>query len=186
MATNWYLKELLSTPVIVRGKSVTFEPLPGNRGLLALDSHNESERQLAEDLNRLADEQVGGVVKISQAEYEDKKKAVLLTPSDKKPEMLRVNPQTPFPLTKSATAALAEGANIASQPAPSGPTTPTAFPGPSGQDSAPDPSAPPAPPVPPSDNGFRPPVRRGRPPKSATAAAAQAPAATPDAQVPQQ
>lgn len=70
---SFWKKELLSNAVIVNGAPVPWEPLSGNSGLLVLDA--EKDAQLIEGLEALRAKGKGGVVKISEEQYEAEKKS---------------------------------------------------------------------------------------------------------------
>jgi hypothetical protein len=75
----FFLKVILSNAFIVGGKPVPFEPIPGNEGVIALDPKENND--LITALSNAAANQKGGVVRISEAEYTQKKTAAALKPS---------------------------------------------------------------------------------------------------------
>jgi len=162
MKTYWF-KEIASNPVIVNGAPVQFQHVPGNRGLLELDAAQDD--LLVVKLTEMAKNQIGGVVKLSEKEYAEKKSSVIATPSARPREMLRVvNPSpNPFPQgsSPSTAATVAPPANPAEAPAGSAPAAPAA--------PAADPAAPAA--------TFRPAVRRVTRSAAKELAVTEAPAA---------
>lgn len=78
MPIAYFYKELVSSPVVVAGKPVHWEQLDGNRGVIAVNV--EADKALAEGLQKLANDHRGGVVVITEAVYQDKKKALPFNP----------------------------------------------------------------------------------------------------------
>lgn len=71
MSKSYFYKELLSNGAIVGGRVVPFEPLSGNRGVIVVDS--DTQVDLLTGLELFANEHRGGIVKISEEEYTQKK-----------------------------------------------------------------------------------------------------------------
>jgi hypothetical protein len=99
MAAFFY-KEIVSNKFLVKGAPVPFEVLDGNRGVIRLEENEENAPLIAE-LNKAAGR--FGVVKISEAEYAEKKTEYPLTQSKRSSplnEKLRVvqtrQPTNPF------------------------------------------------------------------------------------------
>lgn len=93
----FFYKEIFSNVYIVNGKKVDFEQLDGNQGVLVLEVGRDSD--LISALNDAARRQIGGIVKISEAEYAQKKTDHPSAPFDPRSgkDMLRVmQPVTPF------------------------------------------------------------------------------------------
>lgn len=86
-AKRYYYKELYSNTWYIGGKPVEFEQLDGNRGVLALDASNP----LVAGLDAAAQEQVGGIVKISEEEFFSKKNHYPF--KSKSQEVLQVAPR---------------------------------------------------------------------------------------------
>lgn len=130
MAKSYFFKEIASNPVIVNGAPVQFQHIAGNRGLLELESGKDDE--LIAGLTKLANDQVGGIVKLNEAQFAEKKTQAVSTILPKPKEMLRVLKPTlnPFPQevrnTEGNVAPPADGSQIAPPPAPGIPLTATA------------------------------------------------------------
>lgn len=93
-AKRYFFKELYSNSWFIGGKAVEFEQIDQNRGVLALDATDP----LVSGLDQAAHDQVGGIVKISQEEYEKKR---LLHPfKQKDPDRLQVAPRADQPRGK--------------------------------------------------------------------------------------
>ena len=75
----FFLKVILSNAFIVGGKPVPFEAIPGNEGVIALDMKESND--LITALSNAAANQKGGVVRISEEEYTQKKTAAGLKQS---------------------------------------------------------------------------------------------------------
>jgi hypothetical protein len=75
----FFLKVILSNAFIVGGKPVPFEAIPGNEGVIALDPKESND--LITALSNAAANQKGGVVRISEEEYTQKKTAAGLKQS---------------------------------------------------------------------------------------------------------
>ena len=124
MAKLFYLKEILSNPILVKGTTLQFENIGANRGVIALDSENTSDLPFIEALNGFAKRGVGGVIRISEADYTQKKMSPSPMPSVRPKEMLRARPTTPFDKPPQPPAPQPEGAapvvpeQPASQPQP--------------------------------------------------------------------
>lgn len=124
---NHFAKEVLSNRYLVNGAPVPFEPLAGNRGVIALDDANPQQAPLISALNDAAAQGRGGIVKISQADYEKKKlenSATLLTPSRRKSPLdapLRIMP-TQAPRVQNARPAAVPAVVNPTPPAPAQPT----------------------------------------------------------------
>ncbi|HUD74005.1 MAG TPA: hypothetical protein VMQ76_02960, partial [Terracidiphilus sp.] len=163
-------KEIFGNSYLVKGAAVPFEPLPGNHGVIALESPKDDE--LIAALNKASDDQVGGIYRLTEESYNSKKNAAALTPlSPPKREMLRAMPKGPFerkletaqpadgalPLTDAALrkANLVEAARLAGAPAPAAPLTEA--PAEPTVDAI---AAAAAAPPPVADEGFRPATRR--------------------------
>jgi len=123
MPKVYYYKELNSVPYFVAGAPVQFEPLPGNRGVLSLDSPQHE--TLITALNSAAEKHIGGIVRISEAQYTEKKTLAASTPSlpRRAKEMLRPMPKAPFQ-RKQDMAAAAEPAKPVPAPTPQTVTAP--------------------------------------------------------------
>lgn len=96
MAKVYFFKEIASNAYLVSGAPVQFEPLPGNRGSIALESPKDD--TLIAALKDAATREVGGISSISESEYTEKKTlaaSMPLTPPRHK-EMLRPMPKGPF------------------------------------------------------------------------------------------
>ena len=85
----YFLKEILSNPVIIKGARVGFENVGGNQGVIVLDSATDSDKEFIAGLNDFAGRGVGGVVKINEVQYTQKKSSSELKPSARPKEMLR-------------------------------------------------------------------------------------------------
>jgi hypothetical protein len=121
--TYWY-KEILSSPVIVNGRAVQWEPLDGNRGVLVVET--ATHQALADGLKALAAARKGGVVEITEEQMVDKKKALPYNPlklsAAKQRNMLRAVPGSSDPFRAQASAAVVEPLNqIRPQNAPAPP-----------------------------------------------------------------
>jgi hypothetical protein len=123
---NYYKKELFASYFYVKGKAVPFEPLDGNSGVGKFDPATDSEIVAA--LDKAAAGHKGGVVKITEAEYEALKKNKPLNPSAGRRKVERLKPwranQNPFAQAKPR-AAVAEAAK-GDKPAPQTPKFPRA------------------------------------------------------------
>ena len=110
MPKQFYLKEILNNPFIGAGRTIEWQHLPGNRGLLETEDET-----LIRILDEAAQKQIGGIVKLTEAQFAEKKSLAQSTPFPSRPkEMLRqISARGPFPQTKSATAALQEAAAAA-------------------------------------------------------------------------
>lgn len=104
MPRSLYRKELVGNPVLINGTRVPFQPLAGNRGVLALDDAKPEDTKLIEALNDLAARRKYGVVKITEEEFDSlSKKAQSFQPFTKrKLEKLKVmqpllKPKQPSP-----------------------------------------------------------------------------------------
>lgn len=101
MANKYFRKELFSSVFIVAGAPVPFEQLDGNRGVIKLDE--EKDASLIAALNEAADRRRGGIVKITEQEYTEKKSLHPLKASVQPSQKLRVVPpvvqpkRTPVP-----------------------------------------------------------------------------------------
>lgn len=93
----YFLKEILSNPINIKGTNVAFENIGGNRGVVALDPANGQESQFITELNQFASQGVGGVSRITEAQYIEKKNQPAPTPSGRQKEMLRLRPTGPRP-----------------------------------------------------------------------------------------
>lgn len=71
MELQYFQKELVSNPFMVAGKTVQFEVLGGNRGVIALNP--ETDGPLVDALNKAAAKRRGGVIKITSEQYLQKK-----------------------------------------------------------------------------------------------------------------
>lgn len=154
----FFFKAILSNALIVGGKPVPFEAIPGNEGVIALDPKDNSE--LITALSNAAANQKGGVMRISEEEYTQKKTAAALKRSaPRSGDALRPmrNALSPFNMPTTA----AKGA----QPV-SGQTTAAAAAPEAAATKAPQPAAPavesaaPAPAAAPAEVAFRPATRR--------------------------
>lgn len=76
MSTLYFKKEIPATPLILDGKPVPFSPICSDYGLITL----EAEEPIAQKLTDLSGRR--GVVRITQAEYEELKKNPPLNKSD--------------------------------------------------------------------------------------------------------
>jgi len=108
----FFYKEIVSNKFLVKGKPVPFEVLDGNRGVIALEE-NEQNAETIKTLNESAGR--FGIVKISEAEYTEKKTAHPFNPSGRQSplsERLRVvstrPPTNPFGRQVGAAAAEAQ------------------------------------------------------------------------------
>lgn len=115
----YFQKEILGNAFIVQGKPVPFEPLDGNRGVIALNPATDA--TTIEALNKSAGRM--GIIKISAQEYEDLKKNHPFNPSQ--PQYHRGNmPLRVFPTRQPKgfghEAAGVAGANVSTQ-APAAP-----------------------------------------------------------------
>lgn len=120
--TFWY-KELVSNPFIVRGAAVPFEPLDGNRGVLAVDDAKNP--TLVAELSAAAQKGRGGIVKLSQDKFEEVKKKHPLRPFGKKrPDMLQLMRSTAAPIFKPK---LADAKEVAVAAKPLAPPTGALF-----------------------------------------------------------
>jgi hypothetical protein len=160
MAKTCFFKEIASNQFYVGGAPVQFESLPGNRGIIALESPKDD--VIIAALSKAASEHVQGVSMISEDQMAEKKSLAnsIPLPPPRAKEMLRPMPKGPFerkaptaapasqvsrdalPLTNSA---LREAAGISAPPPP-----PAAAPVPQMAESSP---------VTPEE-GFRPATRR--------------------------
>lgn len=73
-ARVFFRKELPQIPIIAGGSAVGWEVLDGQRGRAWFDPTNEQQAKVISDLRALARARVGGVVEISEQEYENLKK----------------------------------------------------------------------------------------------------------------
>ena len=125
MATKYFKKENIRTEVRDGlNKIISFIPVFGGDGVLALDEENDNAAISA--LESLVDRRVGGVAKISSEIYESLKKNEALTPSPR-PSMfngVRVSPSpTSFAPRVAATPVAATEAKITVMPEPPPPAT---------------------------------------------------------------
>jgi hypothetical protein len=98
MAKKYYSKELASTPFLVNGIKVNFEIYADDTGGIALDDSIPANEPLINALDYAASKQIGGVVSIDEAGYEELKKKVSLRKSVKpQKELLRVLNPLPKP-----------------------------------------------------------------------------------------
>lgn len=70
-----YYKEIRSNPFIVHGTPVPFEDIGNNCGIIALDDSNPNDVPFIAALDEAAQGQRGGIVKVSEADYFQKKTA---------------------------------------------------------------------------------------------------------------
>jgi len=114
----YFVKASISNPVLVRGASVPFEPVGGNWGVLALDTSLETNKPVLDALNEFVKRGVGGVGRISAAEYAQKKSQPILKPFGPRNAPLRSRPLGPSPRKPPAPAVTAAAAvPVAEQPA---------------------------------------------------------------------
>ena len=85
----FFLKEILSNPIIIQGTTINWENIGGNRGVLVLDPSNPADAKFIPDLSKYSAKGVGGVVQLTEAEYTEKKSHPISTPSSRPKEMLR-------------------------------------------------------------------------------------------------
>jgi len=101
-----FLKEILSNPIVIKGRTVPFENVGANRGVVALDPANPADGDLIAGLNDFASRGVGGVAKLTEAEYTEKKSHPVSTPSVRPRELLRARhpgpPQRQVPVPAEA------------------------------------------------------------------------------------
>ena len=129
----FFLKVILSNAFIVGGKPVPFETIPGNEGVIALDPKNDSD--LITSLSNAAANQKGGILRISEEEYTQKKTAAALRPSaPRSRDALRPmrNALSPFntPTTAAKDAQPVNVPEVKAQPAAPDPTGGEAVPTP--------------------------------------------------------
>jgi hypothetical protein len=72
MATHFVYKEILSNKYLCQGKAVAFEPLDGNAGVAVFQDGRDDE--LLACLRHAASVHQGGIVIITEAQYEELKK----------------------------------------------------------------------------------------------------------------
>jgi len=104
-AKIYFRKEIFSNAFYVRGKAAPFEDIGNNQGLLVLDYSADAD--LIAALSQAAEAHRGGIVKISEAEYAEKKsRASLIPPRKRLPqhETLKVAPSPFSPRLQSAKA----------------------------------------------------------------------------------
>lgn len=120
MPTRYFSKAILSMAAIVDGRAVDFEQLPGNNGVLALETGKDD--TLIAALDRMAAEQVGGIERLTKEQYDEKKNLAqsMQFAQRKGAPQLRVMPTNSSRLTRSAMAAAANLADSA--PANEAPT----------------------------------------------------------------
>lgn len=109
--SQYFYKEIVSNRFLVKGAPVPFEVLDGNRGVIALEE-NEQNAPIIAELNKAAGRY--GIVKISEAQYQEKKTEHPLmqskrsSPLDAKLRVVQTRPPTnPF-ARRDADAAAAE------------------------------------------------------------------------------
>lgn len=97
MAQRYYLKELVSRPVLDRnGKQIPFEEYGGDYGGITLNT--ELSPELIEDLDKMCADHVGGVVRSSEDEQRVKKSLPKhQPPPDGRSEIRVFNPPKPNP-----------------------------------------------------------------------------------------
>jgi hypothetical protein len=93
-ALVYFLKEILSNPVNIQGRNVPFENVGANRGVIALDPSKIPDKDYIAGLTDWANQGIGGVTKISAADYAQKKSQPVLKPSARPRDMLRARHPT--------------------------------------------------------------------------------------------
>jgi hypothetical protein len=131
----YYFKEIYGSKYIVNGKAVDFEQLEGDQGVLMLEVGRDNE--LIHALNDAANRHIGGIVRINEAQYAEKKTQFGSVTSERRlppgQEMLRVmQPVTPFGPRDPVPAAAAKP-HVPNPPTPFAPTPRTATPPPATQ-----------------------------------------------------
>ena len=91
----FFLKEIVSNQIIIKGRKVAFENIGSNRGVLELNESKSDDKEFIAGLNDLANRRVGGVVKLFAAEYAQKKSQPILNPSVRPRDMLRARRPLP-------------------------------------------------------------------------------------------
>ena len=111
MSKACFGKELCSNIFYVAGAPVPFETLPGNHGVISLEIGKDD--NLIAALNKAADASVGGIYRMTEAEFAQKKIAAASAPltQPRRKEMLRQMPTNPLLKRKSDAAAAALGVN---------------------------------------------------------------------------
>jgi hypothetical protein len=120
MANKWYYKELFSNPYLIEGAPAPFEQLEGNRGVLVLDT--EKDGKLISALDEAAAKRRGGIQRISEATYIEKKNNLLpprLNAPSRQKDEIKVMPRDLSPQPK-ADAAVAGTDKEKSQLGPDG------------------------------------------------------------------
>jgi len=112
----YFVKASISNPVLVRGAAVPFEPVGSNWGVLALDTSIEGNKPVLDALNEFIKRGVGGVGRISAAEYAQKKSQPILKPFGPRNAPLRSRPLGPSPRKAPAQAVIAAAAVPAVEP----------------------------------------------------------------------
>jgi len=96
MPKHFFAKELVNNPYVVDGKAAPFQVYPGNTGLLELETGKDD--KLIAALDEAAAKHRGGIVKLTEPQFAEKKNQLLSAPLPKpRPkEMLRTAPRSPF------------------------------------------------------------------------------------------
>lgn len=104
MAKVFFNKKIFSNAFVVGGKRAPFEHIGDNQGLLVLDDADPNQKEMLDGLNEAARMGRGGVLKISEEEYNQKKKALPFDPSvnesKQRKQMLGVVPPQQKPRPK--------------------------------------------------------------------------------------
>lgn len=125
MAKFYYLKENISNVFNDRnGRPFPFQSLAQEYGVLELEDADPAQKEIMQDLEALRAQRIGGILRISQAEYESKKKNMPWRPSASRSDLLEMAPPrfNPVPPRGAAVAA----APVSQQPIiPPQPVPPT-------------------------------------------------------------
>jgi hypothetical protein len=126
----YFGKEILSNSILVAGAKVPFEILNGNTGIIAIDPDKPTDKALITGLQALCGTR--GVYAMSEAEYDEKKKAASLLPSRRRSPNGEIRPmprqRRPSPLERAGVAVPATEAPrplaLTDTPAPLPPNVP--------------------------------------------------------------
>ena len=91
-----FFKELANNRFYVAGRPVDFEPLPGNRGWISLESPKDD--TLIAALTDASNKQIGGILSVTEEELDKKKETAASNPFPLtgQKEYLRQMPKGPF------------------------------------------------------------------------------------------
>lgn len=108
MAKVFFNKKIFSNAFIVGGKRAPFEHIGDNQGVLVLDDAVPNNREMIDGLTEAAKQGRGGVLKITDQEYDALKKKLPFNPSEavskKRAQLLGVVPPLQKPRPKSVVA----------------------------------------------------------------------------------